>query len=404
MAQPQEYQREYDFTERDGDDTNHAEINAELDGAALSINQIRDNLALIQRDDGALANGIVTAAALATGLYDEITEFVSANVQDLSDEAQQAAVQATLAATTSNNARDQTLIYRNETESFKNAAAANATSAAASAEEAQDALDLFNVPYLGPKSSPPTEQNDGSPLTGGELYFDTTLSTLRVFNGLEWENAPGSEIQTIKTYKYTASAGQTDFSGPDDNGSILRYTVPGILAVLNGSVLTKVVDYGATDGLSLSLSTGALIGDVLEVYAFENLSMPNIQAALEQYLDGEKNLYVGGVDYTIGVSTGLTLPVVPARAGSVKIYFDGQYQNSNSWSLLGAQLTFSEPISANEVEVTFEIPSRYVGDISNAALFYISDDSTGVTVVAGQELIISDPGPGPYPSVTLEIV
>ncbi len=72
MAQPQAYNRETDFTERDGDDTNHAGVNTELDAAALSINEIRDNLALIQRDDGALKNGIVTAESLSDSAFNAV--------------------------------------------------------------------------------------------------------------------------------------------------------------------------------------------------------------------------------------------------------------------------------------------------------------------------------------------
>ena len=59
MAQPQEYSRDTDFTERDGDDTDHAALNAELDAAAQSINQVRTNLAKIQKDDGSLASDVV---------------------------------------------------------------------------------------------------------------------------------------------------------------------------------------------------------------------------------------------------------------------------------------------------------------------------------------------------------
>ena len=65
MAQPQAYNRTADFTEQDGDATDHVAINVELDAAAVSINALRTNLTLIQRDDGALKNGIVTAESLA---------------------------------------------------------------------------------------------------------------------------------------------------------------------------------------------------------------------------------------------------------------------------------------------------------------------------------------------------
>lgn len=57
--QPQAYNRKKDFRENNSDRTDHPAINSELDAVALSINGIRENLAIIQADDGELAPGIV---------------------------------------------------------------------------------------------------------------------------------------------------------------------------------------------------------------------------------------------------------------------------------------------------------------------------------------------------------
>ena len=132
MAQPQAYNREVDFTERDGDDTNHAGINAELDAAALSINQIRDNLALIQKDDGSLENGIVGAEQLAPSAFDAVKGELNAAVSD----AQSAAAQSTLAANTSIAARDAALAAQAAVETANTSSALNATTASTKAAEA----------------------------------------------------------------------------------------------------------------------------------------------------------------------------------------------------------------------------------------------------------------------------
>ena len=132
MAQPQAYNREVDFTERDGDDTNHAGINAELDAAALSINQIRDNLALIQKDDGSLQNGIVGAEQLAQSAFDAIKTDINEAVQD----AQQAAESATLAANTAIAARDDAQTAETNAETAAAAALLNANTATTKATEA----------------------------------------------------------------------------------------------------------------------------------------------------------------------------------------------------------------------------------------------------------------------------
>lgn len=136
MTQPQAYNRETDFTERDGDDTNHAGINTELDAAALSINQLRDNLALIQADDGGLKAGIVKAESLDDSAFDAILVDVNLAVSD----AQTAAQSANIAALSANAARDQAVTAKENAETANNAAALNASTAALKAAETASAV------------------------------------------------------------------------------------------------------------------------------------------------------------------------------------------------------------------------------------------------------------------------
>jgi len=50
-------------------------------------------------------------------------------------------------------------------------------------------VDGFDDTYLGSKSSDPTVDNDGDPLTTGDLYFSTTANKLRVYDGTQWNDA-----------------------------------------------------------------------------------------------------------------------------------------------------------------------------------------------------------------------
>lgn len=72
MAQPTAYTPTYDFSDLEAGDPDMATLGTKLDieFAALNttIDQILANLVLIQRDDGALKNRIVTAASLASDL------------------------------------------------------------------------------------------------------------------------------------------------------------------------------------------------------------------------------------------------------------------------------------------------------------------------------------------------
>jgi len=57
------------------------------------------------------------------------------------------------------------------------------------AEQAAASADAVDDLYLGPKSSDPTVDNDGDPLTNGDLYFNTGTNRLRVYDGSNWNDA-----------------------------------------------------------------------------------------------------------------------------------------------------------------------------------------------------------------------
>lgn len=78
MAQPTAYSRTKNFTDEAGSATDHSSINSELDNIALSISQIRTNLALIQDDAGnprglAVAGAGLTVAEVANGKQGVVT-------------------------------------------------------------------------------------------------------------------------------------------------------------------------------------------------------------------------------------------------------------------------------------------------------------------------------------------
>jgi hypothetical protein len=77
VAQPTAYTRVYDFSDYQSSNPSTPlpgnQVDAEFDAIKLTTDQIRTNLALIQRDDGALKNGIVTPESLATATNALIT-------------------------------------------------------------------------------------------------------------------------------------------------------------------------------------------------------------------------------------------------------------------------------------------------------------------------------------------
>jgi len=91
--QPQKYERSVDFTQFEGDETDHAGINAELDAAALSINEIRTNLAKIQKDDGSIK------------VDQQLILDLNATIAQVLDDAKASADSALLSAFSANDAK-----------------------------------------------------------------------------------------------------------------------------------------------------------------------------------------------------------------------------------------------------------------------------------------------------------
>ena len=104
--------------------------------------------------------------------------------------------------------------------------------------------------------------------------------------------APADSSIIIARQEYTPSGVTTDFTF---NSS---YIVGYIDAYLNGARLIEASDYTATDGSTVSLTTAAEDGDVLELVAYKAFNATNVT-------DASGNFTVG-TDLTVGGSVGIS--------------------------------------------------------------------------------------------------
>jgi hypothetical protein len=75
---------------------------------------------------------------------------------------------------------------------------------------------------------------------------------------------------------YSATAGQTSFSGSDANALTLTYADGAYVDVYqNGILLKPSTDYTATSGTTVVLVTGASVNDVIEIIAYDAFSIAN---------------------------------------------------------------------------------------------------------------------------------
>lgn len=197
----------------------------------------------------------------------------STQASNAATSASAASTSATNAATSETNASNSASAASTSATNAANSASAAATSAASAAS----AYDTFDDRYLGSKTSDPTLDNDGNALVTGALYFNSTANEMRVYDGGNWIPASSAGTASLILYEYTATSGQTTFSGTDDNSATLSYSVNNLIVTLNGITLDPS-DYTATSGTSIVLGTGATTGDLLNVYAFKSFTVSELNA------------------------------------------------------------------------------------------------------------------------------
>jgi hypothetical protein len=122
-------------------------------------------------------NSATSASASATSAAASLASQTAAatSQSDAASSASTASTQASNASTSASNASTSATNASN-----------SATSAASSAASALAAFDSFDDRYLGAKASDPSVDNDGDPLNAGDLYFNTTVSAMKLYTGSAW--------------------------------------------------------------------------------------------------------------------------------------------------------------------------------------------------------------------------
>ncbi|MAK56756.1 MAG: hypothetical protein CML17_13095 [Pusillimonas sp.] len=127
---------------------------------------------------------------------------------------------------------------------------------------------------------------------------------MRVYDGANWIAATSAGATSLILYEYTATAGQTTFSGSDDNSATLSYTANNLQVVMNGIVLDPS-DFTATNGTSVVLASGAAVGDLVNIYAFKSFTTADMVSA------SAGGTFNGNVIVNGSVGIGEATPVTP---------------------------------------------------------------------------------------------
>ena len=211
----------------------------------------------------------------------------------------------------------------------------------------------------------------------GTLWFDTTNDVMKVYDGSAFANAGSSVNGTSQRNKFTATAGQTSFTGNDDDGVALAYDPNFLDVYLNGVRLVNGAsnDYTATDGSSISLNSGAGAGDILNVVSFGTFQIASFSAT---------------------AITSDTLPVARGGTGLSSLGSAGQALVVNSGA---TALEFSNASSAEVYgfEKYFSPSTINVSVTATGGKFYIAGvEQDTLELLEGNTYVFSYPSSHPF--------
>lgn len=130
--------------------------------------------------------------------------------------------------------------------------------------------------YVGPSATAPTQRADSSALQIGDLYFDTSTSTMKVYSSGGWVSTGSSVNGTADRFNYSVSSSTSTISGVDSNGNTLAYDAGYLDVYLNG-VRMSAGDITATSGTSVVFASpiGVSGTDVVDIVAYGTFSLSN---------------------------------------------------------------------------------------------------------------------------------
>ena len=111
----------------------------------------------------------------------------------------------------------------------------------------------------------------------GQIRYNATTDEFEGYSDGAW--GPIGSGVALSQYKYTATAGQTTFSGADDGGVSLAYVQQNLIVTLNGIVLEDGTDYTASNGTSIVLTSAAAAGDEMNIVAFKSFAVADVVPA-----------------------------------------------------------------------------------------------------------------------------
>lgn len=148
-------------------------------------------------------------------------------------------------------------------------AGAYATDAADSAAAAEAALDDFQNYYLGAFTSDPSLDNDGGPLTDGDLYFNTISNELRIYHTGIWYAVPQQYLTDLLDVNLSSPADLDVLQYNTSSSNWINRTITGAgiqpldADLTSWAAITRAANFDTFVTTPTSANLGALVTDDL---------------------------------------------------------------------------------------------------------------------------------------------
>ena len=180
---------------------------------------------------------------------------------------------------------------------------------------------------------------------------------------------------SITTFEYTATAGQTTFTGADTNNNTLSYKLNKVLVTVNG-IYQSPSSFTATNRTSIVLNSGASLNDQIKIVSFNETTVYSSEVST---VERETTVYENRADYRTFVSdcSNKYSLYLWTRQGD-KIVVNPKFKKGDAFELfyysngtdLGAEYAVT---SAN-----FQNGLLETSDSSNGTALYFTSSSTPV--------------------------
>ena len=187
--------------------------------------------------------------------------------------------------------------------------------------------------------------------TGSLLNLSGT--NVEVFITMAAVDIDNLATRSMDVYSYTATSGQTAFTGADDNGNTLDFLEDNIIVTLNGVTLEKTADYTVSGGNTVTLTSGAALNDELNVTAFKYFGIADA-------VPTSGGAFTGNVDFGAGIDVTGNITVTGTVDGR-DVATDGTKLDGIEASADVTDAANVEPLVDTHLNVSGATSGQYLG-------------------------------------------